>query len=110
MIADETKQRLLSNFKEETAHHIALLWANLPRLEQAPDDSDTLNAMYFSCHNIKGNLGMMQLLDSTMLDLTEVARKLEVTMHDLAKGQLQPGPEIYHLLRQSIRQIELGLC
>jgi len=109
MLADETKQRLLGRFRDETTHQIALLWANLPRLEQAPDNSETLYSMYVSCHNIKGNLGMMLLLDNNMPDLTEVARRLELIMQNLSKGTTRLEPEIYRLLNQNLQQIELGL-
>lgn len=107
MLSEEKQKQLLIRFKAETTRQLALLRSSLPRLEQAPDDTDLLRAMFIASHNIKSNLGTMRQFDERLLKLVGIARKLESTLMGLEKGLIAVEPEIFSVIDHNIRQIEL---
>ena len=51
---------LTSVFVQESRDQLAILEAGLLRLEQTPDDADSLNAVFRAAHTIKGGAGVVE--------------------------------------------------
>jgi len=78
----EADQSLLADFITETGEHLEETERNLLRLEQQPDDADTLNKIFRSIHTIKGSseyLGLARVAD--------LSHKLESLLELLRRGE-----------------------
>ncbi len=106
MLSEEKKQHLQDKFKAETIRQLITLRQNLLKLEQAPDDKVMLEAMLFSCHTIKGNLGMMQMLAGETPKLAEIASVMEQLLIRLQHDQILPVAELFSRLEQNLSLIE----
>ena len=77
-----TEKSLLQDFITETGEHLEETERNLLRLEQQPDDAETLNRIFRSIHTIKGSseyLGLERV--------AELSHKLESLLELLRRGE-----------------------
>ena len=57
----DVDQEILEDFLVEAGEILELLSEQLVDLEQRPDDSDLLNAIFRGFHTVKGGAGFLQL-------------------------------------------------
>ncbi len=105
LLSDEVRQRLLHKFRTETSQNLATLRLNLPFLNE-PEDRDAIITMFFAAHTIKGNLGMMQILEVDLSALNDRATDLETTLLGLRNRELMPGPVVARQLEEYLSQLE----
>jgi two-component system chemotaxis sensor kinase CheA len=104
--SEETRTRLIKRFKVETAKHLDGLKSNLPKLESAPEAEDALEQIFFLAHTIKGNVGMMLLLDQGFSRLNPYAQNLEAFALALRDGQRIVEPGLLNDFYENISQLE----
>lgn len=100
----------LSQFREtylqECAEHVATLESGLLALREAPDDEETLNAIFRSAHSIKGGAGSFgfdSLMHFThaMENLLDRLRSNEISVTDDAIDVLLGSVDVLRFLLQS---------
>jgi chemotaxis protein histidine kinase CheA len=89
--------KFLARFVEEARDHLVRLNAGLVRLENNPDDAETINAVFRSAHTIKGSSRMMKLVS-----ITEVAHKLEDALGAMREKKLSHSKELADVLFKGI--------
>ncbi|HEY3489975.1 MAG TPA: chemotaxis protein CheA [Candidatus Deferrimicrobiaceae bacterium] len=89
MALDQDKE-LYTDFITESMEHLDSIEVKMVDLEAAPDDSETLNAIFRAFHTIKGVSGFLNLRD-----VNELAHRTE-TLLDMARRNELPvtGPVI----------------
>lgn len=104
--SEEMRLRLLSKFRAETARNLEVLRQNLPLISE-PNNRQTIQLMFLAAHTIKGNLGMMQLLEEDLLiDLNAPANDLEALMQSLRDQEKTLNAAIIQELETYIFHIE----
>jgi two-component system chemotaxis sensor kinase CheA len=78
MLLDQDKE-LYTDFITESMEHLDAIEVKMVDLEAAPDDSETLNAIFRAFHTIKGVSGFLNLKD-----VNELAHRTE-TLLDMAR-------------------------
>jgi len=78
---------LLSEFLTESGENLALIDAQLIRLEQEPDDKDTLGSIFRLVHTIKGTCGFLGLPR-----LESVAHAGETVLGKFRDGEIEVTP------------------
>jgi len=106
--SDDTRQRLIQKFWDQTTHNLGTLRNNLACLPQ-PDNRAAITAMFMAAHTIKGNLGMMQLLDVDLFDLNAPASDLESLMLGLRDQEIEVDNAIIKELESYLDQLESQL-
>ncbi|ANQ83495.1 chemotaxis protein CheA [Azoarcus olearius] len=95
---------IISVFVTESREQLAALEAALLQLEDAPDDSDTLNAVFRSAHTIKGGAGVVECdfivaFTHVVENVLDKLRNGEIKLNgDLAALLLACGDHIGNLL------------
>jgi chemotaxis protein histidine kinase CheA len=103
--SEESRLRLIQKFWTETTRNLQAIRANLPHLNQA-DNRQAVNSMFLAAHTIKGNLGMMQLLDLDLLDLQAPANNLEALMLKVREQEGQADNSLIENLEKNLEQLE----
>jgi chemotaxis protein histidine kinase CheA len=88
--SEDTRQRLIKKFWDQTTHNLNTLRSNLASLLQL-DNKAVINTMFLAAHTLKGNLGMMQLLDVDLFELNAPASDLESLMLGLRNQEFEPN-------------------
>ena len=84
-------------FMQESAEHVEAMEAGLLALRTAPDDAETLNAIFRSAHSIKGGAGSFGLTN-----LVRFTHALENLLDRLRSLEIPATAEVISLLLQSI--------
>ncbi len=103
--SEETRLRLLSKFRVETAQNLTTLRNQLPKLYQ-PENQDVIITMFFAAHTIKGSLGMMQLLEETEQTVSMPATHLEALLLSLRNREIVADPSIIETIESYLAQLE----
>ncbi len=98
MAVDLTK--FIARFIEESGEHIKSINAGLLTLDKAPDDVDTLQAVYRSVHTLKGAARMIKLQA-----ITQVAHKLEDALDALIRNEARHSKAFSELLFRGVDTI-----
>ncbi len=85
----DINDEILQDFLVEAGEILEQLSEQLVELEQAPDNSDLLNAVFRGFHTIKGGAGFLNL--TTMVD---VCHRAEDVFNSLRQGQRQVDTEL----------------
>jgi two-component system, chemotaxis family, sensor kinase CheA len=84
-------------FMQESAEHVEAMEAGLLALRTAPDDAETLNAIFRSAHSIKGGAGSFGLTN-----LVRFTHALENLLDRLRSLEIPATAEVISLLLQSV--------
>src|ERR1700742_310641 len=84
-------------FMQESAEHVEAMEAGLLALRTAPDDTETLNAIFRSAHSIKGGAGSFGLTN-----LVRFTHALENLLDRLRAFEMPATPEVISLLLRSV--------
>lgn len=108
MPPEETRLRLARKFWTETTQYLNSLRRDLPTLKdgKTSPNPDLISRMFLAAHTVKGNLGMMQLLDIDLFDLNEPASDLESLMLRLHNQEVAPDAAVVQSLEKYLNQIE----
>jgi len=93
-------KKFMARFIEEAKEHLASLGDGLVLLEKAPDDTETINAVFRSAHTIKGSSRMMKLTP-----ITELAHKMEDALGALREGKIAYSPELADILLRGVDEV-----
>lgn len=91
-------------FLQESAEHVATMESGLLALRSAPDDVDTLNAIFRSAHSIKGGAGSFGLDN-----LVRFTHGLESLLDRLRAGEIAVTDEVIAMLLESVDVLRLLL-
>ena len=84
-------------FMQESAEHVEAMEAGLLALRSAPDDAETLNAIFRSAHSIKGGAGSFGLTN-----LVRFTHALENLLDRLRSLEMPATAEVISLLLRSV--------
>jgi two-component system, chemotaxis family, sensor kinase CheA len=84
-------------FMQESAEHVEAMEAGLLALRTAPDDTETLNAIFRSAHSIKGGAGSFGLTN-----LVRFTHALENLLDRLRAFEMPASAEVISLLLRSV--------
>src|SRR5882757_7934612 len=84
-------------FMQESVEHVEAMEAGLLALRVAPDDAETLNAIFRSAHSIKGGAGSFGLTN-----LVRFTHALENLLDRLRSLEIPATAEVISLLLQSV--------
>lgn len=90
-------KKFLIRFAEEAHEHLNKLNEGLVRLENHPDDAETIDAVFRSAHTIKGSAKMMNLSS-----IAEVAHKLEDALGALRAKKMAYSRDLADVLFKGI--------
>lgn len=96
----DVDEEILQDFLIEAGEIIELLQEQLVALENNPDDTDLLNAIFRGFHTVKGGAGFLSL--GPMVD---VCHEAENTFDLLRTGQRQVSAELMDIILQAIDAI-----
>ncbi len=91
-------------FMQESAEHVEAMEAGLLALRMAPDDAETLNAIFRSAHSIKGGAGSFGLTN-----LVRFTHALENLLDRLRSVEIPVTAEVISLLLQSVDVLRVML-
>ncbi len=93
----ELDEDILQDFLVEAGEILELLSEQLIELENNPDDSDLLNAIFRGFHTVKGGAGFL-----AMTELVDVCHGAENVFDILRQGQRQVTAELMDIILQSL--------
>src|SRR5882757_10234714 len=96
--------RFRQTFMQESAEHVEAMEAGLLALRTAPDDAETLNAIFRSAHSIKGGAGSFGLTN-----LVRFTHALENLLDRLRSLEIPVTAEVISLLLQSVDMLRAML-
>jgi chemotaxis protein histidine kinase CheA len=103
--SEDARQRLVNKFHKETAANLVTLRQNFDLLAAA-DTEPALRAIFLAAHTIKGNVGMLELLDVELPGLGEPAQELESLIYDLQDGTVSLSAEMTRQIENYIGELE----
>ena len=98
----EVDQEILEDFLVEAGEILEQLSEQLVDLEQRPDDSDLLNAIFRGFHTVKGGAGFLQL--EPMVDCCHNAENL---FDLLRNGDIKVSPELMDVVLQALDTVNV---
>ncbi|MGH1462110.1 MAG: chemotaxis protein CheA [Neptuniibacter sp.] len=98
----EVDQEILEDFLVEAGEILEQLSEQLVDLEQRPDDSDLLNAIFRGFHTVKGGAGFLQL--DPMVDCCHNAENL---FDLLRNGDIKVSPELMDVVLQALDTVNV---
>lgn len=98
----EVDQEILEDFLVEAGEILEQLSEQLVDLEQRPDDSDLLNAIFRGFHTVKGGAGFLQL--EPMVDCCHKAENL---FDLLRNGDIKVSPELMDVVLQALDTVNV---
>ncbi len=107
--SEETRLRLIQKFWEETYRNLNALRHNLTRLHEL-ETREVIRTMFLAAHTIKGNLGMMQLLDLELFDLHAPASDLEAVLLSLRDQEINLDDTVIRKVETCLAQLESQLA
>lgn len=96
----DVDQEILQDFLVEAGEILELLSEQLVDLEQAPDDTELLNAIFRGFHTVKGGAGFLQLTP-----LVECCHSAENVFDTLRKHQRQVTPELMDVVLAALDSV-----
>ena len=93
---------ILQDFLVEAGEILELLSEQLVDLEQRPDDTDLLNAIFRGFHTVKGGAGFLQL--NAMVDCCHVTENL---FDILRNGKREVSSELMDVVLQALDAVNL---
>src|SRR5258708_19465567 len=93
MATNFDKFAILDSFLDEVASYLPEIQAHLDRLQQRPDDRETIEETYRRTHTIAGSAAMMEFTG-----LSRVSQGMEDVLGDALDRQLPPPPPTPPLL------------
>ncbi|MGH8504764.1 MAG: chemotaxis protein CheA [Stenotrophobium sp.] len=97
----EIDQEILSDFIVEAGELIEKLGEQLVELEQRPDDSQLLNAVFRAFHTVKGGAGFLQF--TNMVTLCHAA---EDVFNGLRNGKIKLDGALMDAVMQAVDQVQ----
>lgn len=91
----------LSMFLEESAENLQTLNESLLDLEQNPDDTDKINAIFRVAHTIKGMAATMGFND-----IAELTHKMEDVLSEFREGELKVSQDVVTTLFDCLDTLE----
>lgn len=98
----DVDQEILEDFLVEAGEILEQLSEQLVDLEQRPDDSDLLNAIFRGFHTVKGGAGFLQL--DPMVDCCHKAENL---FDMLRNGEIKVSPELMDVVLQALDTVNV---
>lgn len=98
----DVDQEILEDFLVEAGEILEQLSEQLVDLEQRPDDSDLLNAIFRGFHTVKGGAGFLQL--DPMVDCCHNAENL---FDMLRNGEIKVSPELMDVVLQALDTVNV---
>ena len=98
----DVDEDILQDFLVEAAEILEQLSEQLVELENNPEDSDLLNAIFRGFHTVKGGAGFL-----AMTTLVDACHGAENVFDILRKGQRQVTPELMDVILQSLDTINV---
>ncbi|WP_415893380.1 chemotaxis protein CheA [Neptuniibacter sp. PT8_73] len=98
----DVDQEILEDFLVEAGEILEQLSEQLVDLEQRPDDSDLLNAIFRGFHTVKGGAGFLQL--EPMVDCCHNAENL---FDMLRNGEIKVSPELMDVVLQALDTVNV---
>ncbi|PIE24539.1 MAG: chemotaxis protein CheA [Neptuniibacter caesariensis] len=98
----DVDQEILEDFLVEAGEILEQLSEQLVDLEQRPDDSDLLNAIFRGFHTVKGGAGFLQL--EPMVDCCHKAENL---FDMLRNGEIKVSPELMDVVLQALDTVNV---
>jgi len=95
-------EEILQDFLVEAGEILELLSEQLVDLEQRPDDTDLLNAIFRGFHTVKGGAGFLQL--NAMVDCCHVTENL---FDILRNGKREVSSELMDVVLQALDAVNL---
>ena len=96
----DADEEILQDFLVEAGEIIELLSEQLVELENRPDDTDLLNAIFRGFHTVKGGAGFLQL--DTLVDLCHAA---ENVFDMLRNAKLTINSELMDVVLQALDSV-----
>lgn len=93
----ELDEDILQDFLVEAGEILELLSEQLIELENNPEDSDLLNAIFRGFHTVKGGAGFL-----AMTELVDACHGAENVFDILRQGQLSVTPELMDVILQAL--------
>ena len=93
----DADEEILQDFLVEAGEILELLSEQLVELENSPDDSSLLNAIFRGFHTVKGGAGFLQLYE-----LVECCHVAENVFDILRKGERRVEPELMDVVLQAL--------
>jgi len=88
---------IIGEFITESREHLEGLESKILQLEQNPEDSELLNAIFRAFHTIKGSSSFLGLVQ-----ITKLSHKLENILDKLRKGELKASSDIVDSLLKGV--------
>ena len=98
----DVDQEILEDFLVEAGEILELLSEQLVDLEQRPDDSDLLNAIFRGFHTVKGGAGFLQLDP-----MVECCHRAENLFDLLRNGDVKVSPELMDVVLQALDTVNV---
>lgn len=98
----DVDQEILEDFLVEAGEILELLSEQLVDLEQRPDDSDLLNAIFRGFHTVKGGAGFLQLDP-----MVECCHRAENLFDLLRNGDIKVNPELMDVVLQALDTVNV---
>ncbi|MCP5431572.1 MAG: Hpt domain-containing protein, partial [Chromatiaceae bacterium] len=93
----DADDEILQDFLVEASEIVELLGEQLVDLEQRPDDSDLLNAIFRGFHTVKGGAGFLGVTP-----LVETCHRAEDVFNVLRQGQRSVTPHLMDAILQAL--------
>jgi chemotaxis protein histidine kinase CheA/ActR/RegA family two-component response regulator len=101
MATNFDKFAILDSFLDEVASYLPEIQAHLDRLQQRPDDRETIEETYRRTHTIAGSAAMMEFTG-----LSRVSQGMEDVLGDALDRHVPLDPPTVALLRRSLSRLE----
>ena len=110
----DISEDMVTQYNEEGKEHLQNIESNLLKLEENPDDEESINEVFRSLHSLKGNSGLiLSLIDENtyeyhvLYNLKEVSHKGESLLQKVRDGNLRLSAAIITALFKTLDYINI---
>jgi len=110
----DISEDMVSQYNEEGREHLQNIESNLLKLEENPDDEESINEIFRSLHSLKGNSGLILSLIKedtyeyhVLYNLKETSHKGESLLQKIRDGKFRISAEIITILFKTLDYINL---